>query len=114
MVTNGASRPSRVHEALIFKALADPTRRDILDLLRRQSMSVGDLASNFRVSRPAISKHLRVLRDAGLVRDTPQGAAVMCALNPEPLKAIDEWLSSYKRFWNRSLTRLKGHMEKQP
>ena len=97
----------------VFKALADPTRREILHLLRRHRLSVGELASNFDVSRPAISKHLRQLRAAGLVRDRVQGTTTMCELNAEPLKAVDLWLNEYKVFWNRSLQRLKDLMEKE-
>ena len=97
----------------LFKALADPTRREILALLRRQRRSVGDLAANFRTSRPAISKHLRILRDAQLVKDTPERTSRLCELNPAPLKQIDAWLDDYKVFWDRSLNRLKAHMENQ-
>lgn len=104
MVTN----PDRV-----FRALSDPTRRHILHLLRGGRQSVGDLANNFNVSRPAISKHLRLLREAGLVKDTPEGTSRLCELNAEPLKAVDSWLTDYKRFWSRSLLKLKRHVEKQ-
>jgi len=96
----------------LFKALADPTRREILALLRSGRRSVGELAGNFDISRPAISKHLRLLRNAGLVQDTPIGTARMCQLNPEPLKKLDAWLDDYKRFWRGSLARLKAHVEK--
>lgn len=101
------------YEDTVFKALADPTRREILGLLRGGRLSVGDLAANFSISRPAISKHLRLLRDAKLVRDTPIGTARLCELNPEPLRAVDAWLNAYKQFWDRSLTRLKAHVEKK-
>ncbi len=97
----------------LFKALADPTRREILALLRRGRYSVGDLAANFDISRPAISKHLRLLREAKLVKDTHEGTASICELNAEPLKQINAWLDDYKGFWDRSLGRLKAHVEKQ-
>lgn len=97
----------------IFKALADPTRREILALLKDGRRSVGDLAANFHTSRPAISKHLRVLREAKLVKDTPEGTSRMCELNAEPLKEIHSWLREYEQFWDRSLARLKAHVEKQ-
>jgi len=100
------------YEDKVFRALADPTRREILALLRGGKYSVGDLAANFSISRPAISKHLRLLRDAKLVRDTPVGTARLCELNPEPLRTVDSWLDAYKQFWDRSLTRLKAHVEK--
>ncbi len=95
----------------VFKALADPTRREILSLLRGGGRSVGELAANFDVSRPAISKHLKVLRGAALIKEHPKGAARICELNPAPLKAIDAWLDDYKRFWDRSLERLRAHVE---
>jgi DNA-binding transcriptional ArsR family regulator len=97
----------------VFKALADPTRRQILSLLRERRRSVGEIASNFRVSRPAISKHLRLLRNAGLVVDRPEGTARMCELNAEPLQQIDVWLDNYKTFWARGLERLKAHVENE-
>lgn len=97
----------------LFKALADPTRREILALLRKQRSSVGELAENFRISRPAISKHLRLLRHAQLVKDVVQGTSRICELNAEPLMRIDAWLEDYKEFWERSLNRLKARVERK-
>ncbi len=98
----------------VFKALADPTRREILSLLRGGGATVGDLARNFRMSRPAVSKHLRQLRAAGLVVDRPVGATRVCELNAEPLHAVDDFISAYRSFWNASLVRLKAHVEDGP
>lgn len=95
----------------VFKALADPTRRDILSLLKEHRLAVGAIAQHFDMSRPAISKHLRILRDANLVVDEAQGAASICSINTEPLQSIDEWLETYRGFWRRSLGRLKEHVE---
>jgi DNA-binding transcriptional ArsR family regulator len=103
-----------VTEDVVFRALADPTRREILTLLRERRRSVGEIASNFRVSRPAISKHLRLLRGAGLVVDRPQGTARVCELNAEPLRQIESWLERYKGFWTGSLERLKSTLEEEP
>ncbi len=97
----------------VFKALADPTRREILSLLRGGDSTVGDIASNFHMSRPAVSKHLRQLRAAGLVVDRPLGTARVCELNAEPLHAVDEWLTVYKAFWKTKLVRLKAHVEEK-
>jgi len=115
MVTKRFPKESRVPASpdAVFKALADPTRREILSLLRGGGSTVGDLASNFRMSRPAVSKHLRQLRAAGLIVDRPVGTARMCELNAEPLHAIDTWLTEYKTFWNTSLVRLKAHVEEK-
>ncbi len=96
---------------MVFKALADPTRREILSLLRSGGSSVGDIAVNFQMSRPAVSKHLRQLREAGLIIDRPVGTARICELNPEPLELIDIWLSEYRVFWKNQLSRLKAHVE---
>jgi DNA-binding transcriptional ArsR family regulator len=108
-----AREAASVDVDVLFKALADPTRREILALLRTRRSSVGELAANFRISRPAVSKHLRLLRAATLVRDRAEGTTRVCELNAKPLKRIDAWLGDYKEFWSRSLVRLKAHVEKQ-
>lgn len=95
----------------IFRALGDPTRREILGLLRGGPASVGELAGNFRTSRPAISKHLRLLRSAGLVVTRPQGTARICRLNARPLRSIGDWLRDYETFWSASLRNLKDYIE---
>lgn len=96
----------------IFRALADPTRRDILNLLRAGRKTVGEIAQDFPVSRPAISKHLRALRSADLIATRRQGRTCFCSLNSEPLRAVDDWLRDYKSFWTASLRELKQHVEK--
>jgi DNA-binding transcriptional ArsR family regulator len=98
----------------VFRAIADPTRRDILGLLRGGQHSVGEIASCFTTSRPAISKHLRLLRDAGLVVSHRRGASQLCGLNAKPLRAIDDWLKDYETFWAESLTNLKRYVERNP
>jgi len=94
-----------------FQALADPTRRAVLDLLRRGSQPAGQIAGAFPVSRPAISKHLRLLRRAHLVREHREGRLRVYHLNPEPLRAVDYWLEQYRSFWTASLTSLKAFVE---
>jgi DNA-binding transcriptional ArsR family regulator len=94
-----------------FHALADPTRRAVLDLLRRGSQPAGEIAGAFPVSRPAISKHLRLLRRAHLVHEHREGRHRVYQLNPEPLRAVDSWLDQYRRFWSVSLTSLKQFVE---
>jgi DNA-binding transcriptional ArsR family regulator len=112
-VRERSTRSRRPSGDAVFKALADPTRREILSLLRARRRSVGEIARNFEVSRPAISKHLRLLRSAGLVVDRPEGTTRMCELNAAPLRDIDAWLESYKTFWTTSLQQLKAHVENQ-
>jgi DNA-binding transcriptional ArsR family regulator len=101
----------RKQRNMVFRALADPTRREILGLLRGGRRSVGEIAGNFRTSRPAISKHLRLLRRAGLVVTRKKGTANICALNTEPLRAVKEWLRDYEAFWNENLRNLKGFVQ---
>ena len=94
-----------------FHALADPTRRAVLDLLRQGSQPAGQIAQAFPVSRPAISKHLRLLRRAHLVREQRQGRHRFYQLNPEPLQAVDSWLEQYRVFWRANLASLKAFVE---
>ena len=96
-----------------FSALADPTRRAVLDLLRAGTRPAGDIARAFTVSRPAISKHLRILRRAHLVEERREGRHRMYHLNPEPLKAVDSWLNQYRQFWTASLANLKAFVEQE-
>ena len=94
-----------------FSALADPTRRAVLDLLRQGSQPAGKIAQSFPVSRPAISKHLRLLRRAHLVQERREGRHRLYQLNPEPLKAVDSWLNQYRAFWQVNLASLKAFVE---
>ena len=106
-VTYSAARNPEV----TFQALADPTRRAVLDLLRRGSQPAGQIARAFPVSRPAISKHLRLLRRAHLVREHREGRNRVYRLNPEPLRAVDNWIEQYRVFWTNSLNNLKAFVE---
>jgi DNA-binding transcriptional ArsR family regulator len=96
-----------------FQALADPTRRAVLDLLRQGSRPAGEIAQAFPVSRPAISRHLRLLRRAHLVKEHRHGRHRYYHLNPEPLKSVDTWLEQYRVFWRASLTNLKAFVESE-
>ena len=96
----------------VFDALADPTRRRLLELLAERERSAGDLAGEFTISRPAVSRHLRVLRDAGLVRSREDAQRRIYALRPQPLAELDDWLGRYRRFWSGALDRLERHLEK--
>ena len=102
--------PARSAEAT-FQAVADPTRRAVLDLLRRGSQPAGAIAQAFPVSRPAISKHLRLLRRAHLVREHREGRHRVYDLNPEPLRALDTWIEQYRSFWKMNLGNLKTFVE---
>jgi DNA-binding transcriptional ArsR family regulator len=106
MVTVRRKQPDAV-----FRALADPTRREILSLLRGGRQTVGEFAGDFPTSRPALSKHLRLLQSAGLVVTDQHGAARICELNAKPLPAINDWLLDYEAFWNQNLRSLKNYVE---
>lgn len=94
-----------------FGALADPTRRAILARLARGDATVGDLARPFRVSRPAISKHLRVLERAGLVRRAREGRVSRCELDAAAMREAAEWIERYRAFWTGRLDALKRYVE---
>jgi DNA-binding transcriptional ArsR family regulator len=104
-------RPVTYSPEATFQALADPTRRAVLDLLRRGRQPAGEIAGAFPISRPAISKHLRLLRRAHLVEEHREGRHRVYQLNPEPLRAVDSWLDNYRRFWTMNLTSLKQFVE---
>ena len=102
---------NRSRREAVFRAIADPTRREILGLLRGHACTVNEIAGNFRASRPAISKHLRVLRSVGLVETRREGTARICRLNAKPLQIVDAWLQDYQQFWRDSLRGLKRYVE---
>jgi len=95
----------------VFRAVADPTRRAILDRLRAGPANAGSLAADFRSSRPAISKHLRVLRDARLVVGTRVGRERVYVVDPLPLQSVAGWLEGYRAFWQSSLEKLKRNLD---
>ncbi len=97
-----------------FAVLAEPTRREILDLLRDGERPVGDLVDRLAISQPAVSKHLRVLRDAGLVDVRADAQRRLYRVRPQPLAEIDAWLAPYRRMWSRSFDRLERHLEDNP
>jgi DNA-binding transcriptional ArsR family regulator len=96
---------------LTFAALADPTRRAILERLTAGESTVGDLARPFAVSRPAISKHLRVLERAGLVRRAQDGRVSRCTLDSTPMRDAAEWVERYRAFWEGRLDALSRYLE---
>jgi DNA-binding transcriptional ArsR family regulator len=97
----------------VFRAIADPTRRAILDRLRAGPANAGALASDFRQSRPAISKHLRVLRESRLVSEARVGRERVYSLDPVPLQRVAGWVEGYRSFWHTSLTHLKRYLEEK-
>ena len=95
----------------MFEVLAEPHRRRILDLLREHDQAVGDLVSALGLSQPGVSKHLRVLREAGLVEARVDAQRRIYRVRSEPLRAMDEWLQPYRRLWAMRLDALEEHLQ---
>jgi DNA-binding transcriptional ArsR family regulator len=96
----------------VFRAIGDPTRRALLDRLRAGPAPVNELAARFRQTRPAISKHLRLLRRARLVTERRVGRQRLYQLQPRPLQEVASWIEGYRSFWLASLDNLKRYLEK--
>jgi DNA-binding transcriptional ArsR family regulator len=97
--------------ALAFEVLAEPNRRRILDLLRREERPVGALVAELALSQPAVSKHLRVLREAGLVEVRADAQRRLYRIRTEPLREIDKWLDPYRAMWSAHLDALERHLD---
>ena len=98
----------------MWSALSDPHRRAMLNVLRRGECAVGDLVSELDMNQPQASKHLMVLREAGLVHVRKDAQRRVYALDHRPLSELDQWLSPYRDLWNNSLDRLGTHLEENP
>jgi DNA-binding transcriptional ArsR family regulator len=96
-----------------FGALSDPARRRILELLRERERPVNELVEQLRLSQPGVSKHLRVLREAGLVSVRPDGQRRWYGLRAEPLAELDAWLAPYREFWGGRLDALARHLDEK-
>jgi DNA-binding transcriptional ArsR family regulator len=96
---------------MVFEALAEPNRRRILDFLAQRERPVNDLVSLLQVSQPAVSKHLGVLRDAGLVEVRADAQRRLYRVRPEPLRELDDWLAPYRAMWASRLDALESHLE---
>jgi DNA-binding transcriptional ArsR family regulator len=113
LVTNKAKTESTQNHADVFRAIADPTRRAILDRLRAGPTPVNALAGDFQQTRPAISKHLRVLREASLVSERRSGRERIYQLRPRPLRQVAGWIEGYRAFWLDGLNNLKRYLENE-
>lgn len=96
----------------LWAALVEPNRRAVLDLLSQGELSVSELTERLRLTQPQASKHLRVLREAGLVRVERRGQQRIYAVDPAPMVELDRWLAPYRRLWNRSLDDLGRHLDR--
>jgi DNA-binding transcriptional ArsR family regulator len=96
-----------------FNVLGEPRRLAILDLLRDGERPVGDLVDLLRLSQPAVSKHLRILKEAGLVEVRPDAQRRLYRIRPEPLAELDDWLAPYRQLWTTHLDRLEQHLDRR-
>jgi DNA-binding transcriptional ArsR family regulator len=103
------AEPAPKHD--VFQAIADPTRRGLLRLLVDQEMPVTVISSHFPMTRTAVSKHLRILAEAGLVKERRVGRETRYRLEPEPLRELKSWLAFYEQFWENKLSALKRYIE---
>src|SRR5215468_3573196 len=105
---------SGVYEGMesVFEIIAEPNRRAILSLLVSSEHSVGEIERQLRMSQPTVSKHLRVLRDAGFVEATVDAQRRLYRLRPEPLQEVDAWLAPFRRFWTPHLDALERHLDR--
>lgn len=95
-----------------LRVLGETNRQAILDLLRHGERPVGDLVDGLGLSQPAVSRHLRLLREAGLVEVRPDGQRRLYRIRPEPLAELDRWLAGYRQLWSHHLDRLEQHLER--
>jgi DNA-binding transcriptional ArsR family regulator len=95
----------------VFQAIADPTRRAIIDMLAGQSLNLNAVAENFDISRPAISKHIKILTECGLIVINQQGRERYCEANLAPLREVSKWVKQYKVFWTTKLDALEQFLE---
>lgn len=112
MVTLSPAAPRPDIDAA-FWAIADPTRRSILDLIRHQERSAGEIAGHFTISRPAIAKHMRVLREAGLLRERRDATMRFYSIEAGALQSVDAWLAPYRLFWAARLVDLRRAVEEE-
>jgi DNA-binding transcriptional ArsR family regulator len=96
----------------VFEIIAEPNRRAILSLLGSSQQSVGEIERRLRMSQPAVSKHLRVLRDAGFVESTVDAQRRLYRLKPGPLREMDAWLAQFRRFWSAHVDALERHLDR--
>jgi DNA-binding transcriptional ArsR family regulator len=97
----------------VFQAIADPTRRDIIDLLSKKSLNLNAVAGNFDISRPAISKHIRILTECGLIIIRQEGRERYCDVQLKKLKQVNKWVQQYSSFWDEKLGNLQSFLAKE-
>src|SRR6188768_3123429 len=94
----------------VFQAIADPTRREIINMLAHKSLNLNSVADKFAMSRPAISKHIKILTECGLITINQQGRERYCEAKLEKLNEVSDWVEKYKKFWNAKLDSLENYL----
>ena len=97
----------------VFQAIADPTRRDIINLLAKQSLNLNAVANHFEISRPAISRHIKILTECGLIQIRQEGRERFCDPQFQKLKEVAQWTEQYSRFWDKKLNSLKTFLSNE-
>ena len=97
----------------VFQAIADPTRREIINIIARQSLNLNSVAENFHISRPAISKHIKILTQCGLIVIKQQGRERYCEANLKALSEVSQWVEQYRTFWTKKLDALENFLNKE-
>lgn len=97
----------------VFQAIADPTRREIIGLIAHKTLNLNEIAENFKMSRPAISQHIKILTECGLVEITQQGRNRYCNIQFQKLAEISKWVEQYRIFWTNKLDALEIHLSKE-
>jgi DNA-binding transcriptional ArsR family regulator len=97
----------------VFQAIADPTRREIIDLIATQSLPVNEVANRFEISRPAVSKHIKILNECGLVVIQKKGRKRYCRADVRKLKKVSDWANKYQKFWTKKLDSLDTLLKEQ-
>lgn len=95
----------------VFQAIADPTRREIISMIASQSLNLNSVAEKFDISRPAISKHIKILTECGLITINQKGRERHCKANLKKLNEVSEWVEQYRKFWNQKLDALENYLE---
>jgi DNA-binding transcriptional ArsR family regulator len=95
----------------VFQAIADPTRREIISMIAHQSLNLNSVAEKFHISRPAISKHIKILTECGLITINQKGRERHCEANLRKLNEVSEWVEQYKKFWTQKLDALENYLE---